>query len=126
MIRQKSRTLRSGGLLGVRGQVGKGGSRQTFQASEDGLEFAVLLGGRVVEGRGLGAEFHVDGFTGNLIGPFEVGAVTLGRVAVASTLGPAAFHHSLQNRPFQEIFDLVEFLPGLAETLVSVAEGRAG
>jgi hypothetical protein len=126
VLRQKSRTLRSVGLLGLLGQVGKGGSRQTFQASEDGLEFAVLLGGGVVEGRGLGAEFHVDGFAGNLIGPLEVGAVTLGGVAVASTLGPAAFHHSLQNRPFQEICELVEFLPGLAETLVSVAEGRVG
>jgi hypothetical protein len=50
----------------------------------------------------------------------------LGGVAVASTLGPAAFHHSLQNRSLQEIFDLVEFLPGLAETLVGVAEGRSG
>ena len=67
-----------------------------------------------------------DGFAFGLIGPLEVGAVTLGGVAVASTMGPAAFHHSLQNRPFQEIFELVEFLPGVAETLVSVAEGRAG
>src|SRR5207253_6878494 len=73
-----------------------------LQASEDGLEFALLLGGCVVEGRGLGAEFHVDGFAGNLIGPLEVGAVTLGGVAVASTLGPAAFHHSLQNRRSEE------------------------
>jgi hypothetical protein len=41
----------------------------------------VLLGGRVVEGRGLGAEFHVDGFTGNLIGPFEV---TAGQISGAT------------------------------------------
>jgi hypothetical protein len=116
VLRQKSRTLRSVGLLGLLGQVGKGGSRQTFQASEDGLEFAVLLGGGVVEGRGLGAEFHVDGFAGNLIGPLEVGAVTLGGVAVASTLGPAAFHHSLQNRPFQEICELVSRLGWLKQT----------
>src|SRR5664279_6021264 len=84
----------------------------------------MLPGGRLIERRCLRAEFHIDGFAGNLIGPLEVGTVTLGRIAVASTLGSAAFHHALEDRSLQEEFDLVEFLPGLAETLVGVAEGR--
>jgi hypothetical protein len=39
----------------------------------------------------------------------------------------AALHHSLQDGPLQEIVQLVEFLPGLAEALVGGAKkGRAG
>lgn len=86
----------------------------------------MLPGGRLIEGRCLGAEFDVDGFAGHLIGPLEVGAVTLGGIAVAGTLRPAAFHHPLQNRSLQEIFESVELLAGLTETLVGFAEGRAG
>ena len=46
---------------------------------------------------------------------------------MAGALGLAALHHSLQDGPLQEIVQLVEFLPGLAEAWVGVAgEGRAG
>ena len=74
----------------------------------------------------MGAEFDVDGLARNLIGPFEVRAVTLGGVAVAGALRFAALHHPLQDGALQEKVELVEFLPGQAEALDCGLEGRAG
>jgi len=85
----------------------------------------MLLGCRLVERRCFGAELHVDGFAGNLIGPLEVGAVTLRRISVASTLGTATFHHSLQNRSLQEVLELMQVLASLAETRIHLRNGRA-
>ena len=64
------------------------------------------------------AELHVDGLALDLIGPFEIRAVTFGRVAAAGTLRPAALHQAFQNGSLQEVVELLEFLPGLAETLL--------
>ena len=87
----------------------------------------MLFGGGLVEGRALRTELHVDGFTFDLIGPYEIGAVAFGGIAVAGALRPSALHHSLQDRSLQKIVELLEFLQGLAETLlVGCREGGAG
>ena len=115
------------GIGSLLGQVTYSGSRQTFHSGQSGLEFAVLFDGGLIERRGLRAELHVDGFALDLVSPFEVRAMTLGRIPVASAVGLAALHHSLQDGPFQEISQLVEFLTSLAEAWVGGAgEGRSG
>jgi hypothetical protein len=35
--------------------------------------------------------------------------MSFGRVLAASTLGFAAFHHALENRPFAEVLQLLKF-----------------
>src|SRR4029077_11968365 len=76
---------------------------------------------------GLRAEFHVDGFALDLVGPFEVRAMTLRRIPVAGAVGLAALHHSLQDGALQEIPQLVEFLTSLAEAWVGGAgKDRSG
>ena len=53
-------------------------------------------------------EFDIDRFAVRFVGKFEVRAVALGGVGGAGALGFAALHHSLQNRTFAEIFDLLQ------------------
>ena len=86
----------------------------------------MLFGGGLIERRGLRAELHVDGFALDLVGPFEVRAMTLGRIPVAGAGGLATLHHSLQDGALEEIPQLVEFLTSLAEAWVGGAgEGRS-
>ena len=54
------------------------------------------------------AELHVDGLAVDLVGPLEVRAVTLGRIAVSGALRVAALHHSLQDGTLQEIVQFAE------------------
>ena len=72
------------------------------------------------------AELNIDGLAIGLVGPFEVWAVASGGIAVAGALRLAALHHSLQDGPLQEIVQLVEFLPGLAEAGRGRQEGSGG
>ena len=81
----------------------------------------MLFGGGLIEWRGLGAELHVDGFALDLVGPFEIRAMTMGSIPLAGAVGVTALHHSFQDGPLQEIPQLVEFLPSLAEARVWVA-----
>src|ERR1035437_1679376 len=97
------------------------GSRQTLHPGQSGLEFAVLFGGGLIERRGLGAELDVDGLSLELVGPFEIGAMTARSIPLASAVGMAALHHALQDGPLQEVLQLVEFLASLAEAWVGVA-----
>jgi len=87
----------------------------------------MLFGGGLIERGGLRAEFHVDCLAPDLLGPFEVRAVPLGRIAVAGALRLATLHHALQDGPLQEIVQLLEILPDLAEAgLQGGVEGWAG
>ena len=72
----------------------------------------------------LAAELHVDRLAIGLVGPFEVGAVTFGGVAVAGALGMAALHHPLQDGSLEKVIQMLELLPGLAESLGRDGEGR--
>ena len=76
----------------------------------------------MIERRGLGADLHVDGFSLDLVGPFEIRAMTMGSIPMAGAVGMAALHHALQDGPLQEIPQLVESLAGMAEAWVGVAE----
>ena len=75
----------------------------------------------MIERRGLGAELDVDGLSLDLVGPFEIRAMTMGSIPMAGAIGMAALHHALQNGPLQEIPQLVEFLASLAEAWIGVA-----
>ena len=73
------------------------------------------------------AELNVDRLAFDFVGPFEVGAMTPSGILVAGTVRLAALHHALGDGPLQEILQVVEFLPGLAEALGRDAEeGWAG
>ena len=117
------------GSVGIRsllGQLGYGGSREALQSGQSGFELAVLPGGGLVERRGLRAELHVDRLAVDLIGPFEVRAVTQGGVPVAGAVRVAALHHPFQDGAFQEIPQLVEFPASLAEARIGGGgEGRS-
>src|ERR1017187_2199266 len=108
-------------------QAGYGGARQALHPRQSRLEFAVLFGGGLIERGGLRAGLDGDRLAVELVGPLEVGAVTLGRVAVAGAPRLAALHHPLQDGPLQKEVQLAEFLPDLAEALGRGAgKGRAG
>src|ERR1039458_9212581 len=96
-------------------QASYSGSREALHPGQHGLEFAVLFGGGLIERGGLRAELHVDRLALDFVGPFEVRAVTPGRIAVAGALRLAVLHHALQDGPLQEIVQLLEFLPDLME-----------
>ena len=115
-------TAGSVGFGNLLGQLGQGGSRQTFQPSQSRLEFAVLFGGVQVEGSGLWTQLHIDGFALDLVSPFEVGAMTLGGIPVTGAVGMAAFHHALQDGSLEEIPQLLEFPTSLAEARIRGAE----
>jgi hypothetical protein len=69
----------------------------------------MLPGCRLVEWSGLWGELDVDGLAVDLIGPFEIGAMPFGRIAMAGALRPAALHHPFQDGSLQEEFQLEEF-----------------
>ena len=48
----------------------------------------MLFGGGLIERRGLRTELDVDGFALDLVGPFEVRAMTLGGVGIIDFTGP--------------------------------------
>jgi hypothetical protein len=65
-------------ILSLLGQTGECGSRQPLHPGQNGLELAILFRGGQIQWGGLRAELHVDGLTVDLVGPFEVRAMTLG------------------------------------------------
>lgn len=108
------------------GEARQGGSRQPLHPGQSGLEFAVLFGSGLVERRSLRAELHVDRLAVDLVGPFEVRPMPPGSVLVADAVDMAALHHAFRDGPFQEIFELEEFLASLAEAGVGGAgKGRS-
>jgi hypothetical protein len=84
------------------GQMSESGFRETLQPRQNDLEFAVLFGGGFVEGSGMRAELHIDGLAFDLIGPFEIRAMTFGGVSAAGALRPAAFIMRLKTVPFRK------------------------
>jgi len=112
-----SRFSRSAGTGGLLCQASQRGSRQTFQSGQNGLEFPLLFGGGFIKRRRFRGELNVDGLAVDLVRPFEVRAVAFGRIVVAGALRSAALHHPLQDGSFQEVLELEEFPPGLAEAL---------
>ncbi len=89
--------------------VAQDGLRESFKTIEQGLQFSILLRCGAKHGHHFGSEFHIDGFAFGLIRPLEVRSMSFGRVLAASTLGLAAFHHALENRPFAEVLQLLKF-----------------
>ena len=90
--------------------LAQGGLRQSFKATEQGLQFSILLRSGAKHGHHIASELHVDRFAFGLISPLEVRSVPFSRVLAASALGFAALHHPLEKRPFAEILQLLEFL----------------
>ena len=82
----------------------------------------MLFGGSLIERGCLAAELNIDRLAVDLVSPFEVRTMTLRGIAMAGAGWLAAFHHALGDGTFQEIFQLVEFLPRLAEALIRGAE----
>ncbi len=97
------------GRLGPFDLVAQDGLRESFKTIEQGLQFSILLRCGAKHGHHFGSEFHIDGFAFGLIRPLEVRSMSFGRVLAASTLGLAAFHHALENRPFAEVLQLLKF-----------------
>jgi hypothetical protein len=96
--------------LGPFDLLAQGGLRQSFKATEQGLQFSILLRSGAKHGHYFASELHVDRFALSLIRPLEVRSMSFRWVLAASALGFAALHHPLEKRPFAEILQLLEFL----------------
>jgi hypothetical protein len=81
----------------------------------------VLFGGGLIERRYLRTELYVNRLAMELVCPFEVRTVPLGRVSLTGAVGMATFHHAFQDGAFEEIPELEEFSASLAEAWVRQA-----
>ena len=85
------------------GLIPQSSLRQPLQTIQQGLQFSMLLRGGPEQRRDFRSELHIDGFAFGLIRPLEVRSMALSRIMAAGTLGFAALHHPLEQRPFREV-----------------------
>ena len=77
---------------------------------QGGLQLAILLSRRLVQGCGLRTQSYIDGRTLGFIRPLEIGTVALGGIAMASTVGPPTLHHPPEHGSFAEEIELLKLL----------------
>ena len=81
-------------------------TRDLFHPIEGGFQLTVLSSRGLVDGSRFGVEPDIDGLTSLFVSSLIVGAMTLDRVGMATTLRLAAFDHSGKNRTLGKIFQL--------------------
>jgi hypothetical protein len=106
------------------GHASQCGSGEALQSGQNRFQLAVALGGGLVQGCGFRAELYVDRLAVDLIGPFEVGAVTFRRIAMAGAPGLAALHHPFGDGALQKVIQLQKLPLELLEALGVGAPGH--
>ena len=84
-------------------------TRELLHSIEGGFQVAVLSSCGTVDGSRFGVEPDIDRLASLFVRPLIVGAMTFGRVAMATTLRLAAFDLSGKNRTLGKIFQLCNF-----------------
>jgi hypothetical protein len=87
------------------------------------FKLAILLRRGFIQRSRFRREFDIDRFAVGLVGKFEVRAMALGGVGGTGAPGFAALHHSLQNRTFAEILDLLQTPSEFQEALRVAFQG---
>ena len=100
-------------------------TRELLHPIEGGFQVTVLSSRGLVDGSRFGVEPDIDGLTSLFVSPLIVGAMTLGRVGMATTLRLAAFDLSGKNRTLGKIFQLSKgFVRRLPNKVYSVQNGK--